>query len=126
MLTSSAGGPCEQRSISGERRRPGNKNQVSRLLHHLAKVQADSIALWLQLRCHHIDIYVGRSGVERASAAAAPAPFEVKPADLRPTPPLPPMCNLPRSSAADREAAQKVLRDRKLVHYNRQNAPLTT
>ncbi|BDA47011.1 hypothetical protein COCOBI_09-4660 [Coccomyxa sp. Obi] len=48
-----------------------------------------------------------RAGSERASVAAVASPVELMPADLRPTPSLPPICNLPRSSGADKHAARK-------------------
>ncbi|CAL8471627.1 g11169 [Coccomyxa elongata] len=49
-----------------------------------------------------------RAGSDRAPLAAVSSPFELMPADLRPTPPLPPICNLPRSSAADKDAQKRV------------------
>ncbi|KAK9918749.1 hypothetical protein WJX75_006539 [Coccomyxa subellipsoidea] len=48
-----------------------------------------------------------QAGAEREPVAAALPAVELKPVDLRPTLPLPPICNLPRSSGADREDSLK-------------------
>lgn len=57
---------------------------------------------------HHKRVALGRTGAEREPVAAALPAVELKPVDLRPTLPLPPICNLPRSSGADREDSLKV------------------
>ena len=57
---------------------------------------------------HHKRVALGRTGAEREPVAAALPAIELKPVDLRPTLPLPPICNLPRSSGADREDSLKV------------------